>query len=71
MFKKIGVVLVKQDKEDAKNNVKRRLEMIQGQINDVTKAMKKNDDEEERITKKILVCDCCTVLNESVLPGAR
>mmetsp|Transcript_33163 Transcript_33163/g.48626 ORF Transcript_33163/g.48626 Transcript_33163/m.48626 type:complete len:137 (-) Transcript_33163:54-464(-) len=54
VFKKIGVVLVKQDKEDAKNNVKRRLEMIQGQINDVTKAMKKNDDEEERITKKIL-----------------
>eukprot|EP00750_Incisomonas_marina_P028875 INCI6994.3.p2 GENE.INCI6994.3~~INCI6994.3.p2 ORF type:complete len:137 (-),score=54.44 INCI6994.3:217-627(-) len=54
VYKKIGVVLVKQDPDDAKNNVGRRLEMIQGQIKDVDAAISANEGKGEDIRKRIL-----------------
>ncbi len=54
-FKKIGIVLVKQDPDEAKSNVGRRLEMIQGQIKDVDAAIKVNEEQGEVLRKRIMV----------------
>ena len=55
VFKKIGVVLVKQDPDDAKNNISRRLEMIERQLKDVDNSLKANAMKEEAARQKILV----------------
>ncbi len=55
IYKKIGVVLVKQDQEDAKGNIKRRLEMIQGQLKDVSDKMAANEKAQDEIKMRIVV----------------
>ena len=47
--------MVKQDIDEAKVNIDRRLEHIQGQLKDVDAALKTNEAKQREIEKKIMV----------------
>ncbi|CAM9358359.1 unnamed protein product [Ascophyllum nodosum] len=54
VFKLIGPVLMKQDLEEAKQNVAKRLELIEREMSKVSKAIEKKQKEEAAIGDEIM-----------------
>ncbi|KAF9569881.1 Prefoldin beta-like protein [Agrocybe pediades] len=62
VYKLIGPILVKQDQDDAKNNVDRRLDFIRGEIRRVEGQIK--DIEEKQEKKKVELVQLQTALQQ-------
>ena len=64
IYKLIGPVLIRQDPLEAKSNVKKRLEFIQGELDRVDSQLKKLEDKSAkrqaavRIASNLLPCNC-------------